>query len=51
MEKFIIRTSAALGIFYAVLLLVSKIIDFMNHLEYIEFMEIMEEIEKDNDEL
>lgn len=51
MEKFILRTSAVLGVLYAALLLVSKIIDFVNHLEYIEFMKIMEEIERDNDEL
>lgn len=50
MEKFIIRTSAVLGIIYAALLLVSKIIDYANYREYLSFIEIMEEIEADNDE-
>lgn len=51
MEKFIIRTSAVLGIVYAALLLVSKIIDYSNYQEYLSYMEIMEEIERENDEL
>lgn len=51
MENFIIRTSAILGVIYAALLLISKIIDYANYLEYLSFMEIMEEIERDNDEL
>ena len=48
MRKFIFMVSAVLVVCYAILFLISKMVDHSNHQEYLSFME---EMNRNSDEL